>query len=296
MTSTNVRHERISYTVGNETVYGDLFTPADISPPYAAVISGPGFGGVKEMLMPDYARRIASQGMASLNIDYRNWGESTGQPRQDLDPQRQIEDLKAGLDYLQSRPDIDQDKLGIWGTSMAGGHTISLTAMDKRIKAAVAIIPFLSPPKAKLSLRVLIAVSLAAIRGVFGLKPSTIPIFAENLGARAVMTSDGGWEWMKSIIKNAPTYKNLVTTRSLLKVSNYQPGTRAADIKIPLMLISAKDDTITPHQPIERFLNELNTKSKLMAFPGSHFELFGAHLEATADITANWLKQNLLNS
>jgi dienelactone hydrolase len=47
-------------------------------------------------------------------------------------------DYRRALDYLKSRPEIDSARIGVLGYSMGGTQTFSLTAVEPRIKAAVA--------------------------------------------------------------------------------------------------------------------------------------------------------------
>ena len=39
------------------------------------------------------------------------------------------------------QPEIDGNKIGIWGISLGGGHVLHVAAFDKRLKAAVAVVP-----------------------------------------------------------------------------------------------------------------------------------------------------------
>lgn len=47
-----------------------------------------------------------------------------------------ILDYRRGLDYLESRGDIDMGRIGIVGYSMGGFHAVALTALEPRIRAA----------------------------------------------------------------------------------------------------------------------------------------------------------------
>lgn len=71
--------------------------------------------------LEDYAQTIAQHNIICLTIDFRNLGASTGQPRQHLDPNQQIEDLRSAIHYLQQRPEVDSERIGLWGSSYAGG-------------------------------------------------------------------------------------------------------------------------------------------------------------------------------
>jgi len=44
-----------------------------------------------------------------------------------------------GIDYLQSRPDVDPDRIGVTGISGGGAATFWITAADERVKAAVPV-------------------------------------------------------------------------------------------------------------------------------------------------------------
>ena len=48
-------------------------------------------------------------------------------------------DHRSELGYLASRPDVDGDKLAVTGVSMGGTHSIWFSAIEPRVKAAVAV-------------------------------------------------------------------------------------------------------------------------------------------------------------
>jgi dienelactone hydrolase len=102
-----------------------------------AVTMGHGFGAVKEMYLEPFARRFAAAGMAALVFDYRGFGASGGEPRQRVLPLYQMEDYRNALTWLSLQPEIDVDRLGIWGTSFSGAHVIQVAAHDPRVKAVV---------------------------------------------------------------------------------------------------------------------------------------------------------------
>jgi dienelactone hydrolase len=47
-------------------------------------------------------------------------------------------DCRRALDYLETRGDIDKSRIGVTGYSLGGIETFALTALDARIKVAVA--------------------------------------------------------------------------------------------------------------------------------------------------------------
>jgi dienelactone hydrolase len=76
-----------------ETSAGDLYLPSE-NGPFPVTVTGPGFAGVKEMLIPDYAIALANAGYAALAFDYIGFGASTGRTRQDIKPKTRSKHIK----------------------------------------------------------------------------------------------------------------------------------------------------------------------------------------------------------
>ena len=105
------------------------------------VVLAGGWCYVRELVMPYYAEAFADAGVAALVFDYQNLGVSDGDVRQHLDPWLQIRDYQNALSYLESRDDVDAERLGAWGISYSGGHVLILAAIDPRVRAIVSQIP-----------------------------------------------------------------------------------------------------------------------------------------------------------
>src|SRR5579864_5591990 len=65
-------------------------------------------------------------------------------PRVDIDPWRQIADWRRAISYLETLDVVDAKRIGLWGTSYAGGHAIVLGATDRRLRCVVAQVPTIS--------------------------------------------------------------------------------------------------------------------------------------------------------
>ncbi|MDE6482027.1 MAG: alpha/beta hydrolase [Alphaproteobacteria bacterium] len=117
---------------------GDLYVPkkrvADKMP--AIAVSGP-FGAVKEQVSGRYAQEMASRGFVALAFDASYTGQSGGTPRNVASPDINTEDFSAAVDYLTTRGDVDENKIGIIGICGFGGMGLNAAAMDTRIKATV---------------------------------------------------------------------------------------------------------------------------------------------------------------
>jgi fermentation-respiration switch protein FrsA (DUF1100 family) len=96
---------------------------------------------VKEIVLPQYAEEMLGRGIAVLMFDLRCLGESTGEPRQHLDPVGQIEDYRNVVTFAHGLPEVDSSRIAAWGISYSGGHVLALAALEPRIAAVVSIIP-----------------------------------------------------------------------------------------------------------------------------------------------------------
>ena len=118
---------------------GDLYMPKDIKKGEklaAIAVSGP-FGAVKEQSSGLYAQTMAECGFIALAFDPSYTGESSGKPRNVASPDINTEDFSAAVDYLTTRPDVDENKIGIIGICGFGGFALNAAAMDTRIKATL---------------------------------------------------------------------------------------------------------------------------------------------------------------
>jgi uncharacterized protein len=121
-----------------------LFLPASARLPSPAITMAHGYAGVREHGIAKFAEAFADAGFVVLLHDHRTFGVSGGEPRQDVDPWRQIADWRRAISYLESRPEVDSSRIGLWGTSYAGGHALVLGATDRRIACVVAQVPTIS--------------------------------------------------------------------------------------------------------------------------------------------------------
>lgn len=111
----------------------DLCLP-DNAQPVAGVVMGHSIIMVKEALRP-HAEYLVRAGFAVLAVDYRTIGSSEGEPRRQWFPERQVDDLRAGVSYLRGRAEVDPERIGVWGHSAGGGVAIVAGVLDRRIKA-----------------------------------------------------------------------------------------------------------------------------------------------------------------
>jgi len=138
-----VTPEDVEFESDGLKLRGHLYLPEGIEPPYPIVVMAGGWCYVKELIQPEYAQFFVDAGIAALTFDYRNLGDSEGEPRQHLDPWEQIYDIINAITYSSLRDDVASDRIGVWGISYAGGHVFPVAALDPRVKVILSVVPML---------------------------------------------------------------------------------------------------------------------------------------------------------
>ena len=135
--------ENVTFNSDGLKLVGHLYIPENVKPPYPCIVMGGGWCYVKELIQPEYAQFLSDAGYAALSFDYRNLGESEGKIRQHINPWEQIDDLINAVTYVCEREDVDDNRIGIWGISYAGGHVFPAAALDPRIRIIMSVVPML---------------------------------------------------------------------------------------------------------------------------------------------------------
>ena len=90
------------------------------------------------------ADAFVARGFGVLLYDQRTCGSSDGEPRQDVDPVAQDRDMQMALSFVEQHPALDSNRIGLWGSSFSGANVLVVAAMDRRVKAVVSQVPFIS--------------------------------------------------------------------------------------------------------------------------------------------------------
>jgi uncharacterized protein len=184
---------RVSFDSGGVELVGYFYRPAHATGEVPCVVMGHGFSGTQDRLVAS-TERFAGASFAVLTFDYRNFGESGGQPRQLVSIEDQLEDRRAAIRFARSLEGVDPERIALWGSSLGGGHVISVAADDPRVAAVIAQVPFNGFPRkvegrsALDALKLLWAMTVDAARGRLGLPPRYVPMVGEP-GEVAVPTT-----------------------------------------------------------------------------------------------------------
>ncbi len=167
-----VTTKEIVYYSEGVPCYGKIFYPKgfDAAKKTPAIVLGQGWAG-SHVSIEKYAAVFAKHGLIAMAIDYRGWGNSEGTPRliapvdlgggmekdekrhkiiknatvwikrTKLDARDQQDDYRNAISFIQGEAGVDPDKIGVWGSSYAGGNSLAVTGQDARVKAIAIQIP-----------------------------------------------------------------------------------------------------------------------------------------------------------
>ncbi len=124
-------------------VTGNLYTPLNLSPPYAAVLSTHGHFEGGRFTENEQKRNaaLAQMGAVVFAYDMVGYGESNQiDHKMPLALLLQTWNSKRVLDYLTSQKDIDPNRIGISGASGGGTQAFVLSAIDSRIAVSVPVV------------------------------------------------------------------------------------------------------------------------------------------------------------
>jgi cephalosporin-C deacetylase-like acetyl esterase len=149
MGSAHPPREDVEFKTSDQvTLRGWFYTSSSVSGKAPCLVMSHGFSALKEMDLDAFAEHFVSKLPISVLVyDNRGFGDSDvgpGQLRHEIIPMVQCSDISDAITYAASRPDVDPDKMAIWGSSYSGGHVLYVGAVDRRVKAVLSQVPCVS--------------------------------------------------------------------------------------------------------------------------------------------------------
>ena len=285
----------VEFAADGRTLRGWLRLPGGDGP-HPLVILAHGLGGLKEWTIPEVADAFVDAGIGAMTFDYRNFGDSDGLPREEVDHVGRIEDWQSAISYATTLHEIDHDRIGIWGTSLGGRDVLAVAAIDRRVACVVSQVPLIlwTPPFGAWMAGFGEDLegyhrALADDRRArsLGQEPRYIA-FASPEGSD---TGEGEYQasWGETERRN---YKGRVTLQS------YQP-TVLTDMTplmpqiapTPLLMLIADHDVLPAQH--EAFESAREPKS-LVELPGHHYSLYTTAKDEAIACAREWFVEHLL--
>lgn len=147
------RDEEVSFEQGDAALSGTLILPPGQGP-HPAIVLLHGSGPLTRYSFGPYPRFFSNLGLAVLFYDKRGTGASTGtrldastgRPEalsESVYPDDLRNDALAAVRFLRDRPEIDPDRIGLWGSSEGGMLTTQVAAHDRRVAFVINSVGFM---------------------------------------------------------------------------------------------------------------------------------------------------------
>jgi uncharacterized protein len=257
---------------------GDAFASERGRP---CVVMAHGVGGTRDSGLEPFAAAFAAAGLDALLFDYRNFGASTGEPRQLAWPSRHRDDYRAAVAFARRLDGVDPDRIVLWGTSWAGGHVVYVAADDPRIAGVIAQAADLDGLRTLREISryagwgQLLKVSLEALRdGVRAIRRQPlrlIPIAAKP-GQVGVLTSEDSEQGYEGIA--GPSWRNEVSARCLLAEAGNRPITRIDGVRCPILVQIADRDQVAPPPGARAAAWRAKGRVEVREYPCAHFDIY----------------------
>lgn len=269
----------LRFLSAGQSCRGDLHLP-DGEAPFATLIMGHGLGLTRACGLAPFRDAFLEAGYAVFLFDYRHFGESEGVPRERLSPAGQVADWQAALHAMRARPEVDNQRLVLWGTSFAGGLVTVATARDSGVAAMIAQCPMMdglasvleviryAGPWQALKLTALGLLDLA--RAGLGLAPWYIPSAAPPGQVAAMSSADafGGYEAL--LAEGVP---NRVAARIGLTLPWFRPVQEAGRVRCPALVQICENDSVAPVSAADRAVEAMRDV-RVKRYPVGHFDIY----------------------
>ena len=137
--------ERVEIPMGRDIVPAWLHLPVNAKPPYPLVMMMPGMDTFKEKLVWAYGDKMLERGFAALAIDGPGQGEALLRG-QKVTADNFADAARACIAWVDTRKDIDQDRLGVFGRSFGSyAATVFTNAIASRLRGSVVGLPCFEP-------------------------------------------------------------------------------------------------------------------------------------------------------
>lgn len=288
------------------TLRGRLHLPdAPAGARHPAVVMTHGFSATTRMGLDEYASVICDGGVAVLVYDHRHLGESDGEPRQLINPWRQTRDQIDALGWLASQPEIDGERLGVWGSSYSGGQAIVLGAVDARVKAIVANVPFVGGFSGEGTDEERYAELRDALLDDTGAGPADAS--EEPMGPLAVVNESeddtGAFlpqpesrEWFLDVGRRpgAGWENRVLLQRAFGSVPAFDPAVAIPFLHAAALFVVASNDVVANTEAQLRHYDRAPEPKQLVVIEGHHFTPYAGDAFARAvEATREWLAQHL---
>ncbi|TMR11400.1 alpha/beta fold hydrolase [Escherichia coli] len=250
---------------------------------------------VRNVLLPSFANAFTEAGFATITFDYRGFGESEGE-RGRLVPAMQTEDIISVINWAEKQVCIDNQRIGLWGTSLGGCHVFNAAAQDKRVKSIVSQLAFADG-------EVLVTGEMNELEKASFL--STLNKMAEKkkntgkemfVGVTRVLSDNESKVFFEKVKGQYPEMDIKIPFLTVMETLQYKPAESAAKVQCPVLVVIAGQDSVNPPEQGRALYDAVasGTKELYEEADACHYDIYeGAFFERVAAVQTQWFKKHL---
>lgn len=273
-----------------------LHLPTPVNAKRPVIVLCHGFCGIRDILLPPFAQAFVEAGFAAVTFDYRGFGDSEGE-RGRLVPAMQIADILSVVGWAREQPELDGQRIGLWGTSFGGCHVFAAAAQDAQIKCVVSQLAF--------------ADGEAIVTG--HMDDDEKQAFIATLDKMVEKQKTTGKEMFVGVNRvlsdaeskaffeeNRAQYPKMDIKIPFLTVREtllYKPAEAAAKVNCPSLVTIAGQDTVNPPEQGRALYEAIGSATKKLyeQADARHYDIYrGASFQQVVQVQTDWFKQYLL--
>ncbi|PVZ83006.1 hypothetical protein C9426_28020 [Serratia sp. S1B] len=254
-----------------------------------------GFCGIQDILLPAFAENFTLAGFNTITFDYRGFGASLGE-RGRLVPAMQIEDILSVVEWAKAQPDINSQRIGLWGTSFGGCHVFGAAADNPDIVCVISQLAFADGEE--------IVTGKMSTEEKMGFINTLDKMFEKQqttgketfVGITRVLNDHESkvfFEANKTLYPAMDIKIPFLTVRETLR---YKPMDNAVRVNCPTLVVIAEDDTVNPPEQGIVLYDAVKSSNKTLHIEkgAKHYDIYsGKHFDNIIMIQIDWLKRYL---
>ncbi len=300
-------YKNIEFASENAILRGRLYCPKKASR-LPIIIMAHGYSATIEGMCADkYAEEFYHSGYAVLLYDHRGFGISEGEPRHQTNKWIQARGYRDAINFVSALPEVNNNKISLWGVSMGASAAIVAASIDHRVKALITLVPACDHklPKPDTDGQAYQSIRETFLHGNVNGTPETtfgpIPVvsFDQNT-VRSILPTLTAFRWFME-------YGGRYNTKWENSVTHVEPNVPVpfnSVVCIPhikaaiLMIVAECDEVKAANSDVARYAYKCAPKpKKLLEVDGGHFgllhypsELFIRSSSAQIDFLKNQFK------
>jgi alpha-beta hydrolase superfamily lysophospholipase len=286
----NLHRETVTIHSNDAALAGVLFLPTSDRPSPALAICH-GALEFKENYF-ELGEFLAARNVAALAIDMHGHGQSEGE-RFHVDMREWVGDVRAAVDFLVSRPQIDGNHIGAFGLSSGGTAILEAALVEPRLKALITLD--------------------ATVRNTFGFAETLVFQLLILAGSvkKLLTHQDLRFSLMRMaggirVASDPEVNQKLVTDPRIIEAYSSFPLPGAAQcffvdtlkrvsrIAAPTLVLHGADDQLDPPKTAQLLYDAMTCEKQLYIVPGNgHVGHMDKHKDRVMELTADWALKHL---